>query len=55
MLKALFAEENPMHDLYSLLSIALFASPVVVGFAAWFGIWFNEEFFSEPLYDYDAD
>lgn len=42
-----------MHDIYSLVSVALFSSPIIVGAAAYFGIWFRDEFWKEPLYEYE--
>lgn len=43
-----------MHQIYSLVSLAIFASPVVVGLAGFFGIWFRDEFWKDELYDYTA-
>lgn len=42
-----------MHDVYSIVSVLLFASPIIVGAGAFFGIWFRDEFWKETLYEYE--
>jgi len=44
-----------MHDLYALISILLVVSPIVIGILLFIGQWAAEEFYKEPLYDYDQE
>lgn len=39
-----------MVDLVSILSMILFAVPILLGAGAWAGFWLNREFYAEPLY-----
>jgi hypothetical protein len=41
-----------MHTIYSFVSLLIFGSPIIVGAAVFFGIWFRDEFWKEQLYDY---
>ena len=40
-----------MADFINILSMLLIASPVVIGFAAFAGLWLQEEFYTDPFYD----
>jgi len=39
-----------MVDLVSILSMILFAIPILLGVGAWAGFWLSHEFYAEPLY-----
>ena len=38
-----------MIDLITMLSMILFVSPILIGIAAFGGIWFRDEFYKEPF------
>lgn len=42
-----------MHQIYSIVSLFIFASPFIVAPAVFFGVWFRDEFWKEQLYDYE--
>ncbi len=44
-----------MHDLYSLLSIILIVSPIVIGIGFFLGQWFVEEFYRDELYPHEEE
>lgn len=42
-----------MSEIYSIVSILIFSSPIIVAAVAYFGIWFRDNFWAEQLYEYE--